>query len=106
MISVQLHKIDLHKLSNWHKNQIKPIEKSNSFFAYIGCETWNTTKSEEGQLQTTQRTIERKICNISKLAHIRCAQIRKMSQIRDVTEAIYEIKRRWAGHIARQRDNR
>ena len=71
-----------------------------------GCETWNTTQREETALRTTQRAIERRICNISKTEHIRCTEIRKISQIKDVIHSVYESKRRWAGHIARQTDDR
>ena len=50
--------------------------------------------------------MERCICNISKLEHINHNKIRKIRQIRDVQKAIYDNKRRWAGHIARMKDNR
>ena len=71
-----------------------------------GSETWNTTKKEEESLRTTQRAIERRICNISKLEHKRHTEIRKISMIKDLQETIYDSKRRWAGHIARNKDNR
>lgn len=69
-------------------------------------ETWNTTKGEEEKLAVTQRAMERAMCRISIMDKVPNAAIRGMTGVRDVVEAIYESKRRWAGHIARLSDNR
>lgn len=71
-----------------------------------GSETWNTTKIEENGLRTTQRAMERRMINVSKKDHIRSEVIRERSGIKDVIQNIYTIKRRWAGHVARFKDDR
>jgi len=71
-----------------------------------GSETWNTTKREEQSLKVTQHAIERRICNISKLHHVRNSVIRDRTEVRDVIVEIYTSKRRWAGHVARFKDDR
>ena len=69
-------------------------------------ETWNTTLSNEIKLRTTQRTMERRMCNISKLQHIRAEEIRNITKVKDVNEEMYRSKKRWAGHVARTNDGR
>ncbi|KAL1449486.1 hypothetical protein WDU94_001989 [Cyamophila willieti] len=69
-------------------------------------ETWSTTKQEEEGLQVIQRAIERRMCNISLKDHITNTEIRERTKVKDVVEGIYTNKRRWAGHIARTKDNR
>lgn len=91
--------IELNIRSNLFNSNILPA-------LTYGSETWSITKKEEESLRTTQRAIERRICNISKREHRRHSIIRKKSQVKDVQETIYENKRRWAGHIARMKDNR
>ena len=62
-------------------------------------ETWNTTLSNEIKLRTTQRTMERRMCNISKLQHIRAEEIRNITKVKDVNEEMYRSKKRWVGHV-------
>lgn len=71
-----------------------------------GGETWNTTQKEEESLRVTQRAIERRMCKISRLEHIRNTEIRERTKVKDVVEVIYGNKKRWAGHVARFKDNR
>ena len=65
---------------------------------FYGCETWNTTLAEEGELATTQRAMERRIVGVSRLQH--------KSEVKDFVEEMYKRKATWAGHVARMKDNR
>lgn len=93
-------------------NNIAMEKRSDLFNTHIlpaltyGSETWNTTKIEEEGLRVTQRAIERRMCNVSKLEHIRNTEIRRRTRVKDVVNAIYESKKRWTGHVARMKDNR
>ena len=69
-------------------------------------ETWNTTKSEEERLAVTQRAMERAMCKVSIMDKIPALEIRRRTGVKDVIDAIYIMKRRWAGHVARLTDNR
>ena len=69
-------------------------------------ETWNTTKSEEERLAVTQRAMERAMCRVSLMDRIPAEEIRRRTGVKDIIETIYDAKRRWAGYIARLKDNR
>ncbi|KHN87558.1 Putative uncharacterized transposon-derived protein F52C9.6, partial [Toxocara canis] len=68
-----------------------------------GCETWNTTLAEENKLATTQRATERRMVGVSRLQHIANEDC---SGVKDFIEEICKRKQRWAGHVARMKDNR
>ncbi|KAL1446028.1 hypothetical protein WDU94_012330 [Cyamophila willieti] len=91
--------IDMHLKSDLFNSHILPA-------ITYGSETWNTTKKEEEGLSVTQRAIERRMCNISLRDHIRNTEIRKKTKVKDVVETVYTSKRKWAGHVARVKDNR
>ena len=71
-----------------------------------GCETWNTTLAEERKLAVTQRAMERRIVGVSRLQHITNEELRSKSGVKDVVEEMFKRKSRWAGHVARMKDNR
>ncbi|CAF1258451.1 unnamed protein product, partial [Didymodactylos carnosus] len=50
--------------------------------------------------------MERSMLNIRKIDKIRNENIRKQTKIIDITRTIKRNKWRWAGHVARQQDNR
>ena len=50
--------------------------------------------------------MERKILDIKLQDKIPCSEIRKRTKITDIIESTLKQKWRWAGHIARTKDNR
>ncbi|GFO28611.1 endonuclease-reverse transcriptase [Plakobranchus ocellatus] len=71
-----------------------------------GCQTWTLNKQLCHKLQTAQRAMERKMLNIKLKDRIPTIEIRKKTQVIDVVQYIQRQKWRWAGHIAREKDNR
>ena len=58
------------------------------------------------KLRTTQRAMERKMLDLKLKDKIPCAEIRKRTKIIDIIEYTLKQKWKWAGHIARLKDNR
>ena len=71
-----------------------------------GAETWSTTKETEQKLLVAQRAMERRMLNITIRDKQKNTTIRNKTKVKDIIEKIKEMKWRWAGHIARQKDNR
>ncbi|MFH4982022.1 hypothetical protein AB6A40_008731 [Gnathostoma spinigerum] len=71
-----------------------------------GSETWSLTKSEEHQLAVTERAMERRMLKITKLDHVRNEDIRQRTRVVDVVLESIKSKLRWAGHVARMKDDR
>lgn len=70
------------------------------------CETWTLKTSNIQRLQTTQRSIERYMMNLTIRDKKRCEWIRSQTKVRDVVETIKRSKWKWAGHLARLKDDR
>ena len=58
------------------------------------------------KLRTAQRAMERKMLDLKLKDKIPCAEIRKRTKIIDIIEYTLKQKLKWAGHIARLKDNR
>ena len=58
------------------------------------------------KLRTAQRTIERNMLNLKLQDKIPCSEIKKRTKVIDIVEYFLKQKWRWAGHIARMKDNR
>ena len=71
-----------------------------------GCQTWNLTKENVRKLRTAQRAMERKMLGIKLQDRIRCTEIRERTKIKDIISFVAKMKAKWAGHIARRKDNR
>lgn len=71
-----------------------------------GCETWSTTKFLESNLISAQRAMERQMLHISLRDRIRSTTIRSQTGVDDILNKIKKSKWRWAGHVARMKDNR
>ena len=71
-----------------------------------GCQTWSLNKQMTNKLRTAQRAMERKMLDLKLKDKIPCAEIRKRTKIIDITEYTLKQKWKWAGHIARLKDNR
>ena len=71
-----------------------------------GCQTWSLNKQMTNKLRTAQRAMERKILDLKLKDKIPCSEIRKRTKIIDIIEYTLKQKWKWAGHIARLKDNR
>lgn len=71
-----------------------------------GSETWTLTKAMERKLQTTQRSMERMMLGYTRRDRKSNDWIRQKTKVRDIIKAVKEIKWRWAGHVARFKDER
>ena len=71
-----------------------------------GCQTWSLTKELSSKLQTTQRSMERKMLGIKLQDKVPCTTIRQKTGVTDVLKHTLKQKWNWAGHIARYSDNR
>ena len=71
-----------------------------------GCQTWSLTKELSSKLQTTQRSMERKMLGIKLQDKVPCTTIRQKTGVTDVLKYALTQKWNWAGHIARYTDNR
>ena len=71
-----------------------------------GCQTWSLNKQMTNKLRTAQRAMERKMLDLKLKDKIPCVEIRKRTKIIDIIEYTLKQKWKWAGHIARLKDNR
>ena len=71
-----------------------------------GCQTWSLNKQMTNKLRTAQWAMERKMLDLKLKDKIPCAEIRKRTKIIDIIEYTLKQKWKWAGHIARLKDNR
>ena len=58
------------------------------------------------KLRTAQRAMERKMLDLRLQDKIPCSEIRKRTKVIDIIEYTLKQKWKWAGHIARMKDNR
>ena len=58
------------------------------------------------KLRTAQRAMERKMLDLKLKDKIPCSEIRKRLKNIDIIEYTLKQKWKWAGHIARLKDNR
>ena len=58
------------------------------------------------KLRTAQRAMERKMLDLKLQDKIPCSEIRKRTKIIDIIDFTLKRKWKWAGHIARLKDNR
>ena len=68
------------------------------------CQTWSLTKPLVKKLETSQRATERKMLNVKLKDRIRTTIIRQRTKVADIVQYVTNTK--WAGHIARMKDNR
>ena len=71
-----------------------------------GSQTWSLSKQTTNKLRTAQRAMERKMLDLKLKDKIPCSEIRKRTKIIDIIEYTLKQKWKWAGHIARLKDNR
>ena len=71
-----------------------------------GCQTWSLNKQLINKLKTAQRVVEKKMFELKLQDKIPCSETRKRAKIIDTVKYTLKQKWRWAGHIARMKDNR
>lgn len=69
-------------------------------------ETWAFTAKTIHKMQVTQRNMERTILNIKRKDKKRIEWIREKTKMEDIRTTIMKAKWRWAGHVARMREDR
>ena len=71
-----------------------------------GSQTWSNTAKETRMLQVCQRAMERRILGVTRRDKIRNTEIRRLTNLPDVTNIAEKQKWMWAGHVARMADSR
>ena len=71
-----------------------------------GYQTWSLTKALVKKLETSQRAMERRMLNVKLKDRIRNTTIRQRTRVTDIVQYVTNTKWKWAGHIARMKDNR
>ena len=71
-----------------------------------GCQTSSLNKQSTNKLRTAQRAMERKMLGLKLQDKIPSSETRKRTKIIDIIEYTLKQKWKWAGHIARMKDNR
>ena len=70
-----------------------------------GCQAWSLTKALVKKLETSQRVMERKMLNVKLKDKILYTIIRQRTRVTDIVQYVTNTKWKWAGHIARMKDN-
>ena len=60
----------------------------------------------EKKLRVTERAMERIMLGVTRRDKVRNEDLRKKTNARDIIQEIKTKKWRWAGHLARRKDNR
>ena len=71
-----------------------------------GCQTWTLTKDITQKMEICQRKMERKMLGIKLIDKVPNLEIREKTKVNDVLAEITKLKWKWAGHVARMKDNR
>ena len=71
-----------------------------------GCQTWSLTKALVEKLETSQRAMERRMLIVKLEDRIRNTTIRQRTRVTDIVQYVTNTKWKWAGRIARMKDNR
>lgn len=70
------------------------------------CQTWKFTNKIKNKIVTCQRGMERSMMNIKKIEKINHTKIRSKTKTIDALSYSQKLKWKWAGHIARLKDQR
>ena len=71
-----------------------------------GCQTWSLKKQLTNKLRTAQRAMERKMLDLELQDKIPYSEIRQRTKLTDIIEYTLKQKWRWAGYVARMKNNR
>lgn len=71
-----------------------------------GCQTWKFTTKLKHKLIICQRGLERSMLKIRKLDKVRHTKIRSITKATNALSYAQKLKWKWAGHVARLKDER
>ena len=71
-----------------------------------GCQTWSLTKTLIQKPETSQRAVERRMRNVKLKERIRNTISRQRTRVTNVVQYVTNTEWKWAGYIARMKDNR
>lgn len=71
-----------------------------------GCETWIMSERVKNKLRVTERAMERYLIGKTRKDRVRNEIVRSMTGFKDIVKVIMKRKWKWAGHIARSKDDR
>jgi hypothetical protein len=101
------------KLDHILKNKNVPLNLKRKVFETCvlpvityGLETMTLTANTIHKLKCTQRAMERQMLGISLRDKIRNEEIRRRTKVTDKADRIAKLKWQWAGHVARQKNDR
>lgn len=101
------------KLAHILRNNVIPINLRRKVFnacvlpvTTYGMETIAITQASAHRFRVMERAMERSMLGISLRDKIPNDEIRRRTKVKDIIEKITELKWQWAGHVARQKDER
>jgi len=110
---IQLAWVKFGKLDFIFRDQDLPISLKKQVFNQCiipvlsyGAETWTTTRKLEKKLRVTERAMERIMIGVTRKDRVTNQNLREKTNVQDIIKEIKIKKWRWAGHLARQHDNR
>ena len=110
---IQLAWVKFGKLSFIFRDEELPISLKWKLFNQCiihvlsyGAETWTTTKKLEKKLRVTERAMERILIGVTRRDRVRNQDLRNKTRVKDILQEIKSKKWRWAGHLARRKDDR
>jgi len=71
-----------------------------------GCETWNCTSEDMRRLERFHNSCLRCMWGISRLAHVRVVDLRKLAAETSIASKIMRARLRWLGHVGRMENCR
>ncbi|KAJ4440667.1 hypothetical protein ANN_08814 [Periplaneta americana] len=81
--------------------KIETLEKCVLPVLLYGCQTWSLTSKQKHMLQTCQRSMERKILQLSLRNKVRNEELRNCTGMKDVLNTAENLKWKWGGHVVR-----
>ncbi|PIK46507.1 endonuclease-reverse transcriptase [Apostichopus japonicus] len=110
---IQLAWVKFGKLSFIFRDQDLPTSLKKQVFNQCiipvlsyGAETWTTTTKLEKKLRVTESAMERIMIGVTRRDRVTNQNLREKTNVQDIIKEIKVKKWRWAGHLARQHDNR
>ncbi|KAJ4437195.1 hypothetical protein ANN_17330 [Periplaneta americana] len=81
--------------------KVETLEKCVLPVLLYGCQTWSLTSKQRRMLQTSQRSMERKILQLSLRNKVRNEELRNRTGMKDALIIAESLKWKWGGHVVR-----
>ncbi|KAJ4437180.1 hypothetical protein ANN_17315 [Periplaneta americana] len=81
--------------------KVETLEKCILPVLLYGCQTWSLTSKQRRTLQTCQRSMERKILQLSLKNKVRNEELRNRTDMKDVINTAKRLKWKWGGQVVR-----